>query len=84
MSNHEKQTTIMNFINSPGAKLLRTTTPKKQQPGSPGLGKKMKTTSIKKPPKKTTKGIEQKTVKASMIYCLISTVTNSIKSILLT
>ena len=59
----KKQTTIMNFINSPGAKLLRTTTPKKQQPGSPGLGKKMKTTSIKKPPKKTTKGIEQKTVK---------------------
>ena len=59
----KKQTTITSFISSPRTKVIRTTTPKKQQPESPGLGKKMKTTSIKKTSKKTTKEIEKKTVK---------------------
>ena len=57
-NNKKKQTTILNFIEIPKIK-----TPKKQQPGSPGLGKVMKTTSTKKNSRKIEKEKREKTVK---------------------
>ena len=64
-NNKKKQTTILNFIESPK---IKTTikTPKKQQPGSPGLGKVMKTTSTKK---KTPEKWKRKNVKKQLNSC---------------